>query len=288
MKLRRIIVLCIALALCLCAFAGCGSESTPEKSGKPVVAVSIVPEETFVREVCGDLAEVVVMVPPGYSPEHYEPSPQQIARLQDAEVYFSIGLSVEDSAVLPMLSPKTSLIALDEICADTYDELEIDGGRDPHIWLSPKRAAVMVKAIASKMAQLDPPNAEIYASNASAYVGALDACDKDIMEIFEFSPRRDFIVFHPAYGYFADDFALTQHALEEGGKEATAARMQELADFAAENAIEVIFYQAQADSGQAKAFADEIGGRAIMLDPLSGDYIPNLVYMAKEIAEVLK
>lgn len=295
MKYQRIIAVVAALALCMTALAGCGGNgSKPEGANgsgtgsKPIVAVSIVPEAAFVERVCGGAAEVITMIPPGYSPENYEPTPQEIAALQEAEVYFSIGVNAEDTSILPMLSPMTGVTALHEICAETYEELEIDGGRDPHIWLSPKRAVIMVKTIAEVMSELDAANAAVYTANAEEYIGELTACDKDIAETFQMSPNRDFIVFHPAFGYFADDYGLNQYALEEGGKEATAAHMQEMADFAEEKGIKVIFYQAQTDSNQAKAFAQETGGRAVMLDPLSADYIPNLTAMAREIAEVLK
>lgn len=302
MKEKKIIAAFLAAALGMGILCGCGGSGTGTNAGaggdavlegdvgddKLVAAVSIVPEAAFVRKVCGDNAEVITMIPAGYSPETYEPTPQQIAAFQEADVYFSIGVNVEETNIMPMVSQLTRVVGLNEVCADSYGELQLDGGRDPHIWLSPKRAILMVQTIAATMAEIDPQNAVEYETNANEYISDLQACDKDINEIFEMTSNRSFIVFHPAFGYFADEYGLTQYALEEGGKEATAAHMQEMTDFAAKNGIGVIFYQAQTDSSQAEAFAEEISGRAVMLDPLSEDYIPNLVSMAKNIAEVLQ
>lgn len=295
MKKRSILAALILLALSVSLLGGCGGAQKGEGTlegdggdGKLTVAVSIVPEATFVQKICGDRAEVITMIPAGYSPETYEPTPQEIAAFQEADVYFSIGVNTEDTYIMPMVSQLTQVVKLNEICADSYGELELDGGRDPHIWLSPKRAILMVQTIAETLAETDPDNAAEYETNANEYIGELQACNTDINEMFEMTANRGFIVFHPAFGYFADEYGLTQYALEEGGKEATAAHMKEMADLAETNGIKVIFYQAQTDSSQAEAFAEEIGGRAVMLDPLSADYIPNLVSMARNIAEVLE
>jgi zinc transport system substrate-binding protein len=286
MKLRVKPILLILLCTCLVFLTACNkSDGVGEKSGKPVVAVSILPQQTFVKAVCGELAEVVVMVPPGYSPEHYEPTPQDMIKLSAAEVYFSIGVPVEATSVFATLPETTELVSLDEACAKVFNELSIDGERDPHIWLSPKRAAVMVQTIAEAMGGLDPENADTYSANAEKYIAELEAAAAEIRLVLEDIPQRSFIVFHPAFGYFADEFGLNMYALEKNGKEATAAVLMEMADFAKEQGIEIVFYQAEVDSSQSAAFAEEIGGRTVMLDPLSGDYIANLKSMAQAIAK---
>ena len=93
-------------------------------------------------------------------------------------------------------------------------------------------------------------------------------------------------MFHPAFGYFADEYGLEMHALEKEGKEVTAKDLQELTDLARENGIKVIFYQAQTSERQAMAFAEGIDGEAVMLDPLSENYIENLITMAEKIVGV--
>jgi zinc transport system substrate-binding protein len=282
---RKILALAAVFSL-LIALCACSSQkNAPDSSGKPIVAVSIVPEQTFVEAVCGDLAETVVMVPPGYSPENYEPTPQEMAKFSKASIYFTIGVPAEDTSILPSVAESTKVVPLADACAEVYDELKIDGGRDPHIWLSPKRAVVMVRTIAVEMSALDPENASIYSANAEAYISEIDQADAEIDRLLSGLENRSFIVFHPAFGYFADDYGLKMYALEQDGKEATAAELAKMIDFAKENGIKVIFYQAEIDSSQSRAFAEELGGVTVQLDPLSAEYTENLKTMARTLAE---
>ena len=99
--------------------------------------------------------------------------------------------------------------------------------------------------------------------------------------------KTKFIAYHPAFGYFAQ-YDITMYALEEEGKEVTISRLKEMADLAKEEKIKVVFYQEETDSLRAKAFAEEIGGKAVMLSPLSGNYIDNLKTMAEKIAESMR
>ncbi|MEG1763605.1 MAG: zinc ABC transporter substrate-binding protein [Oscillospiraceae bacterium] len=281
--------LCIIMSLaCLALFSACNANSSEEENvgtNKPIIAVSIVPEQTFVRAVCGDLVDTVVMIPPGFSPENYEPTPRETEAFSKSALYFSIGVPTEETNILPLISDDTKLVSLAEVCRAEYDELSINGGRDPHIWLSPKRAKLMVTAIANEMSAFDPANAKAYSANAAAYNEKIDAADSEIREALSEITNPAFIVFHPAFGYFADEYGLSMYALENEGKEATAATLQSMTDLARREGIKVIFYQAEIDSSQSAAFAEEIGGTAVRLDPLAADYIENLKAMATAIAE---
>lgn len=285
--------LCLLLAA---AFAlplmGCGGGKAPGDGKNPdkiTVAVTIAPEAAFVRAVCGDLVEIVSMVPPGASAETFEPSPAQMEELNRASIYFAIGVPVEEAYILSSIPEGTGVVPLQDEAAAVYAPRVFDAGEpDPHIWLSPGRAKVMVEAISREMAALDPANAEIYAENARAYRAELDALDEYIRAALADTAKKAFIVYHPAFGYFAEDYGLTMVALEEEGKEATAQRLEEVADFARENGIKFVFYQEEMSIRQAAAFAEEIGGEAVMLSPLSEDYINNLMAMADALAEALK
>ena len=146
----------------------------------------------------------------------------------------------------------------------------------------------MVKVIAAVLAEKDPENRHIYQENAEKYIGELRKLDKEISSALEGVSSKSFIVYHPAFGYLADDYGLTMHALEDGGHEITATRLAEMTELAKKEGIKVIFYQAEVASTEAEAFAAEIGGKAVMLDPLSENYIENMRTMAKTIAETMK
>jgi zinc transport system substrate-binding protein len=292
-QLKRILLACL-LVFFIAGIAGCNTGEADESvaagdngasEDKLIVAVSIVPEQTYVEAVCGDLAEVITMVPPGNSPGNYEPTAEQMEAVSDASLYFTIGIPTETANILPDI-PDVEVISLGEAVAAVYpDRTFASGGRDPHIWLSPKRAEVMVDTIAEAMIALDPDNEETYRENADAYIAELQEADQEIAALFEDVENKDFIIYHPAYGYFADDYGLTMHSLQVDGNDATAQQLQDMIDLANEKSIKVIYIQAEFDSSQAEEYAEEIGGEVLQLSPLSADYIGELVNAAKMMAE---
>lgn len=277
-------------------FAGCTNKQANINAGteikeKPIVAVSIVPEETFVKAVCGGMADVVVLIPPGSSPENYEPTPKEMEQFSKAKVYFTIGVPTEEANILPKAEEmkELSIINLQDDVSKEYPDLELaPGERDPHIWLSPKRVKVMVESIAREMGEIDPENKGQYDENAQEYIKQLEDLDKEIQNALEGVENRKLIVFHPAFGYLADDYGLEMYALEEEGKEATPQKLQEMIDLAKKENIKAIFYQAEISNGQAEAFAEEIGGKTVQLEPLASNYIENLKNMTELISEVME
>ncbi len=285
MKHKIKIVISLFLALCaLISLSACSSSG----KDKLTVAVSVVPQSAFVKAVGGDLVNVVTMIPPGKSPENYEPTPKLMAEFSDADVFFSIGVPSESAYILPIISRNTELVDLASAVDSIYPPVKINESRDPHAWLSPKRVEVMVNVIAAVLAEQDPENRFIYQANAEKYINELRALDTEISSALEGVANKSFIVYHPAFGYLAEDYGLTMHALEDGGHEISAARLAEMTELAKKEGIKVIFYQAEIASSSAEAFASEIGGRAMMLDPLSENYIENMRAMANVIAEAMK
>ncbi len=261
-----------------------------EEREKLTVAVTIVPQQAFVKEIAGDLVDVVLMVPPGNSPGNYEPTPQEIQMFSDAAVYFSIGTPTEEPNILPHAEEMGTIevVRLQDVVAAKYPDREISPGRrDAHIWLSPKRAMVMVETMAEKISSLDETNRQTYEQNAAMFISQLEELDQYLLNTLDNLSSNKFIVFHPAFGYLADDYGLEMYALEQDGKEATPERLKEMIDFAKGEGIKVIFYQKEIDSPQSRSFAEEIGGETIRIAPLSPDYIDNLKKIADTMAEVL-
>jgi zinc transport system substrate-binding protein len=268
---------------------GCNIKSQERLAkDKPIIAVSIVPEQTFVKAVCGDLVEVVTLVPPGNSPENYEPAPDILEKFSDSSLYFSIGVPTEAANILPNVGD-VKIVSLEDKVAAAYKDRTFESGeRDPHIWLSPKRVKVMVEVILDEISKLDPDNKKSYKANAKAYIEELEEVDKEIRSVLENIKNKKIIVFHPAFGYLAEDYGLKMYALEEEGKEATAQSLQAMIDLAKKENIKVIFYQEEIDSSQSEAFAEELGGETIQLSPLAANYIENLKNMADIMVEAME
>lgn len=297
---RKKIIITIAglLAFGLLLILGYNTKTKTEERGiemngtvrKPIIAVTIVPEKTFVEAVCGNLAEIITLVPPGNSPANYEPTPSEIEKFSETSIYFSIGVPTEEANILPSAEEISSIKIVklqDEVNEKYPDRVFESGERDPHIWLSPKRVKVMVETIAREMGKLDEENNDRYGQNAQAYIEKLDQLDEEIQSALAGMENKKFIVFHPAFGYIADDYGLTMYALEKDGKEATPQHLQKMIDLAKKENIKAIFYQEEIDSKQSEAFAEEIGGKTVQLAPLAADYIDNLKKMTKTMAEVM-
>lgn len=290
MSIRRLFCFTLPVVLLMGALLTACSEPAPagEETAKPIVAVTIVPQKTFVEAVCGDLVQVQVLVPPGNSPENYEPTPKAMEAFAKADIFFAIGVPAEDTGILAKAA-SIHTVRLDEEVAKEYPELEFEPGeRDHHIWLSPRRVQVMVEVIAHEMGILDEANRETYRQNAAAYIEQLEQLDADITTALDGVQNRKFLVYHPAFAYIAADYNLEMLALEEEGKESTAKRLQEMVDLAKQNNVKVFFYQAEMDSRQVRAFAEEIGAETRLLEPLSDDYIDNLKNMATLMAEAMQ
>lgn len=296
---RKAITLILLLLAGLLSVAGCasatpaasGTPGTSENDGKITVAVTIVPEKTFVEAVCGDLVNVVCMVPPGSSPENYEPTADQMEDFSDASLYFAVGVPTEESNILPRAAEIQGMkvVKLQDTVSSVYPDREFaPGEKDPHIWLSPKRVKVMVDTIADEMGALDPENKGTYTANAEKYMEELDKLDAQLKTTFAGVKNKGFVVYHPAFGYLADDYGLSMVALEEEGKEATPQHMQEVIDLAKKQGIKVIYYQQEIDSKQSESFAEELGGKTVQLAPLAADYIENLKKMANTMAEAMR
>jgi zinc transport system substrate-binding protein len=272
--------------------SGCASQPAKTEQPKPQVAVSIVPQAAFVKAVAGDLVNVVTMIPPGKSPGNYAPTPQEMEKLSKSSLYFAIGVPAETAGILPKsvaLNKSLKVIRMNDEVKKVYPEREFSPGqRDPHIWLSPKRARVMVEIIARELAQLDRKNEAVYAKNAREYIAKLDQLNARIEKSLANLRTKAFIVYHPAFGYFADDYGLKMIALEKDGKEATARDLEGVVDEAGKLGIKVVFYQAEIDSRQSKALAEALGGSTEQVAPLAADYIDNLDKAAAAFGRAMK
>jgi len=273
------------LIILLLLTSGCNKSS--EKVDTLTVAVSIVPEAAFVEAIAGDLVHVVTVIPPGASPTNYQPSPKEMIQLENANVYFSIGVSAEENILLNIDATAKDLMVVDlanpvdtlyparyfQASHPSDDKDHHHAGRDPHIWMSPKRVIVMVNTIKDVLIQLDPDHRTTYTENTANYIEALETADTFLKTHL---PSKKFITMHPSLGYFADDYNLKMISIEKDGKEATALHLQEVIQTSLDNHITVILYQKEFDPAQAKTIANEIGGRVQSFEPLSKDYIHNL------------
>jgi len=254
------------------------------------VVVTILPQAEFAENVGGGKVDIGVMVPPGASPHTYEPTPSQIATLSRAKMYAKVGSGIEFELAWmdKLVTINQEMLVVDCSTGVTLQEVSGERGQgapDPHIWMSPVNAKIMVRNICDGLGQLDPDNRAYYEQNRDAYLQKLTELDQDIRDGLAGVTNRNFMVYHPAFGYLARDYQLALLPIEEEGKEPTAAGLTHLIAYAKEHKIRVIFASPQFNPQSAKVIAEAIEGRVVFIDPLARDYIANLRRLLRELAE---
>jgi len=288
---RHALIIIITVVLVI-TVAACSNPAPAQINDKIGVAVTILPQQEFVARVGGDKVDIAVMVPPGASPHTYEVTPAQMVQLSKAKVYFKVGSPIEfELAWLDkLLAQNKDMLVVD--CSKGINLIESDDpdepGIDPHIWTSPRNVKTMVQNISLGLSQVDPQNRQYYEQNRDSYLKELDELDTEIDASLGDTGNRTFIVYHPAWGYFAHDYGLRQLGIEREGKEPQAAYMARLINQARLQNIKVIFVSPEFDSRSAEAIAREIEGKVVIIDPLAGDYLDNMRKVASAFKEALK
>lgn len=266
------------------------------------VFVSILPQAYFVERVGGDRVDVSVMVGPGQSPATYEPMPRQMVKLSKAKIFFRIGAPFEDVWMdrISKTNPKMKIIntrrGIKLLPIKTHYHkapkqhtgLHKDGLKDPHIWTSIRLVKIQAQNICDALINLDQDNKEYYQNNLRAFIDDLNTLDAEIVKNLKGIKVRKFMVFHPAWGYFARDYGLDQIPIEIGGKEPGARELANLIEEAKNDEIKIIFVQKQFSEKSAEAIAAAIKGRIIQIDPLAKDYLNNMKMIAETFRKVMQ
>ena len=255
-------------------------------AGSVSAFVSILPQADFVERIGGDHVRVGVLVGPGRTPATYEPTPRQVAELARADVYFTIGVPFEKGFLSNISSMVRDLRIVDTregVTLRYFGDSEGGDSPDPHIWLDPGRVKVQARVICEALIRLDPEHQAVFRERLQGFEARLDRLDKRIREILEPLRGRNFYVFHPAFGYFADAYGLAQIAVEAEGKEPAPKRLAALIRRAKQDGARALFLQPQHGKKQAMAVAREIGAKVVLLDPLPRDYVEGLESMAETI-----
>jgi len=263
--------------------------------------VSILPQKYFVEKIGGDLVDVAVMVEPGASPHTYEPKPKQMVALAKTTIYFAIGVPFETTWLAKIAATNPNMLVV-HTEADIKKipmrghhhqgtELEQDhhGIRDPHVWLSPPLVMIQAGNILQALLKVDPAHGPVYEKNYNSFMKELVVLDGEIRAAFEGKGKDvEFMVFHPAWGYFAQAYGLEQVPIEFEGKQPKPAELHYLIQYAKERGIKVIFAQPQFSWQIAQTIAKSIDGQIVFVDPLAADWDTNLRRVASRFKSALK
>jgi zinc transport system substrate-binding protein len=281
-----VILLTLALSLILTA---CGRDAgEARKPTTLTVVATLFPLYDFTRNVVGNKAHVILLLPPGVEPHAFEPRPSDIKTINESQVFIHTGLAMEPwVASFMKLDEKRDLIIVDASTGITLrqgtaghrhtfrkeDQLNASNERhareaDPHIWLDFHNAALMVDTIAGALAAKDPANRELYLTNAQSYKARLDALDKKFIAELGPCPVKLFIHGgHYAFGYLAGRYGLTYLSAYEGSpnSEPTPRRIIELKRLMEEHRLKHVYYEELITPRMAETLAKETGATLLKL-----------------------
>ena len=296
-RITSIVLILLTLTLPL---TGKGAE---EQTGQQqlTVAVSILPHQAAVDRISGGLARSVVLVGPGQSPHSYEPTPRQMSELSQADIWLLSGTEFEHAleGKIASLYPDLDIVdgtegvlfrtleTHDHGEDEEHEEEEHEGARDQHTWLGRDPYLRFIDHALSAMKAHDPGNAALYEQNAAAFKDEINEQFKLLKADLAFLKGETVLVFHPAFGYFLDEFDLHQEAIETGGKEPTARVLSMIIDEALEEGIRTVFVQEQFPTSSAESVADAIGGTVVALNPLAYDWLENIRIMGEALRDSL-
>lgn len=271
------------------------------------VAVGVAPVEHFAKKIGGELVQTTLLVPAGADAHTYEPKPSQMRALSRVALYLSVGLEFEKAweARLKGGNPKMLMVRTDAGLKkqplpeghehhDHGHAAKAGHGHheelDTHVWVSPAQVRQMAATIAAAFAKADPAHATAYAANLTAFQKEIDALDAQIKGLFVGVPadKRGFLVFHPAWGYFALDYGLTQTSIEFEGKEPSPRRLAAIVSLAKAKGAKAIFVQPQMSQRTAGTIAQAVGAKLVVADPLAENWAANLLQVAKGFREALQ
>ncbi|MCL0041310.1 zinc ABC transporter substrate-binding protein [Dehalococcoidia bacterium] len=300
-RITKLAAVALALTLAITGFAAaCQPVVEMPAEEKIRVIVSILPLADFVENIGGERVDVTVMVPPGASPHTFAPTPGQLRAVTHAQMYVKVGsgLGFERAWMDRIRAQNKDMLIIDSSVGIELREMEAhhhegkkhgrNGGLDPHIWLSPPNARIMVQNISEGLIKIDPEHADFYTENTQRYLQELDALDRYIRERLAGFLNRYFMVYHPAFGYFADEYHLEQLAIEHEGKEPTPRVIMDSIDLAAKHNLSYVFVSAQFPLRHAETIARSINGQTAVIDPLPRDYIPSMRSLADLLAREME
>ena len=255
--------------------------------------VTIAPLKPLVETILGEDFEVTVLVPKGASPETFEPTPKQLREVESARFVFGTGLLEFEQALLHRVARNEQIINLSQgidVVAGTCSHAHHGHacghkhGVDPHVWCSPKALSKMAENAHNAISKVMPDSTK-YAETYNCLSNRILTLDLAIEEMCEKSPRKSFIIYHPALTYLARDYGLTQIAIEKEGKEPSAKHLARIIDQARTEGIKHIFYQSEFPASSVAVICEDAKATAVEINPLDENIFENIHQIVTLITE---
>ena len=274
--MRIVLVLFMLLGVLL---LGCtqnsGGSTGPAQTAKLQVVASFYPMADFAKNVGGDRVQITALIPPGVSPHHFDPTPQSIRALSEADVFVMNGAGME--AWAPNLLSgvgNTKLVVVDAsegISPISSQDLD-QPGNDPHTWLSPVSAKKQVQNIRDAFIKADPAGKAYYENNTAIYLAKLDALDAKLRAELSSCKKKDILITHATLAYFCQSYGCHQIPIEGVSEEGEPSpkELATIVDQARERNVTAVFFESLISPKSAQTLADEIGGQVLVFNSVHG------------------
>lgn len=274
------IILAIVVVVSIIAVMGFGNRSSISETSdqRITVVASFYPVYFFAQQIGGEHANVTNVTPAGAEPHDYEPTPQDIARIENSQLLVLNGGEVDiwgDRVRQDTDPSKTTVIVAGENLMTQQIEDEEEVGEliaDPHVWLSPTLASRMVDKILAGFVEADPDNAGYYQANVQELKSRLTDLDAEFQQGLSSCASTDIITSHAAFGYLASAYGLTQIPISgiSPDEEPSAQDLANVAKFAKDNNVKYIFFESLISPKLSETIANEVGAQTLVLNPLEG------------------
>jgi len=269
---------------------------SPKTEKQRIITVTIEPQRYFTEQIVDTFFRVNTLVPPGTSPETYDPTPGQMVELSHSEMYMKVGYLGFEQVWMDRIAKNNpqlkiidtshgiDLIASEEECEDDDHEGHHHGPVDPHTWSSPKQAMIIIRNIYEAVIKLAPEHNDEFTRNYLTLKKEIEETDSVVTQLLSPAESKSFIIYHPALTYLAKDYGLTQYCIEFEGKEPSPDLLQQLVNTAREKNIKVIFVQQEFDRKNAEIIAKETGCKLVTINPLSYHWKEEMIRIAQAIS----
>ena len=271
-KLARYVVLMVTAGTLF-------SCSSAKNDNANKITVSIEPLRYLTEQIVGDRFEVVTMVPKGSSPETYEPTARQMADLSESILYIKVGELGFERTWMPRLTSNAPHITV----VNSSEGITSHIGDDPHSWMSARNAIIMAHNIYEAVKRIDVKDSVFFRQRLDSLCNVIHATDKYIRQTTAQAHCKSFIIYHPALTYFASDYGLEQLALEEHGREPSAAELEQIISTARAKGVKTMFIQREFANRNVDIITNAIGARKVEINPLGYDWNKEMRRIAAEI-----
>ncbi len=260
------------LLISVCIFTtGCGEAENNQKEGELVIYTSVYPVYDFTSKLAGEYAQVVNIVPAGVEPHEFELSTQDMVKLAEADLLVYCGAGMEnwiDKTLETLGDGKLTAVEASKGIALLTEEDTCD----PHVWLAPENAVIMMENITDALCGLDSAHEDSYRKNFEMYKDKLEKLDSDYEEALSGMAGREIVVSHASFGYLCRAYGLVQIPIDGlmADSEPDPATMGEIINRMKTDGITTVFGEELIDNKVVDTIAAETGARVEILEPIEG------------------